>query len=59
MCVALRVHISPDTKVILDQLGGYKLVERGPITMKVRCHVPINHSIIACVIYCKNPGTCM
>jgi hypothetical protein len=36
---ALRVHISPDTKVILDQLGGYKLVERGPITMKVGRHM--------------------
>ena len=32
---ALRVHVSPDTKKILDTLGGYRLVERGPITMKV------------------------
>jgi hypothetical protein len=33
--VALRIHISPDTAKLLDVLGGYNLIERGPITIKV------------------------
>jgi len=32
--LALRVHVSPECKEVLDQLGGYKLVERGPVDMK-------------------------
>jgi len=32
--LALRVHVSPECKEVLDQLGGYNLVERGPVTMK-------------------------
>lgn len=31
---ALRVHISPATKGILDQLGGYNTVERGEVFLK-------------------------
>ena len=34
--LALRVHVSPETKELLDLLGGYHLVERGPVQMKVR-----------------------
>ena len=33
--LALRIHVSPECKEVLDQLGGYHLVERGPVTMKV------------------------
>ena len=33
--LALRVHVSPECKTILDELGSYALVERGPVTMKV------------------------
>eukprot|EP00795_Rhopilema_esculentum_P006236 gene6236-11647_t len=32
--LALRVHVSPECKTILDELGSYALVERGPVTMK-------------------------
>ena len=32
--LALRVHVSPECKVILDELGGYHLQERGPVQMK-------------------------
>ena len=37
--LALRVHVSPECKEVLDQLGGYNLVERGPVTMKVFIHI--------------------
>ena len=37
--LALRVHVSPECKEVLDQLGGYNLVERGPVTMKVFAHL--------------------
>lgn len=33
--VALKIHVSPECKYALDDLGGYALVERGPVTMKV------------------------
>lgn len=36
--LALRIHVSPSTKQILDDLSGYKLIERGPIGMKVYYH---------------------
>ena len=32
--LALRVHVSPECKALLDQLGGYKLIDRGPTNMK-------------------------
>ncbi|XP_066919566.1 atrial natriuretic peptide receptor 2-like isoform X4 [Clytia hemisphaerica] len=32
--LALRVHISPECKELLDQLGGYQLIDRGPTNMK-------------------------
>ena len=35
---ALRIHLSPECKAALDLLGGFHLEERGPVTMKVRCH---------------------
>ena len=38
LLLALRIHISPDTKSTLDELGGYTLEERGEITMKV-CYI--------------------
>ena len=33
--LALRIHVSPYCKEVLDDLGGYQLKERGPVTMKV------------------------
>ena len=33
--LALRVHVSPECKQVLDQLGGFLLEERGPVAMKV------------------------
>ena len=32
---ALRVHVSPECKSVLDEIGGYKTEERGNVTMKV------------------------
>ena len=32
--LALRVHVSPECKTILDELPGYHLEERGPVQMK-------------------------
>ena len=32
--LALRVHVSPECKIILDELGSYHLQERGPVQMK-------------------------
>ncbi|EDO36182.1 predicted protein [Nematostella vectensis] len=32
--LALRIHVSPECKEVLDRLGGYHLDERGPVTMK-------------------------
>lgn len=32
--LALRIHVSPNCKEVLDDLGGYHLKERGPVTMK-------------------------
>ena len=32
--LALRVHVSPECKGLLDQIGGYKLIDRGPTSMK-------------------------
>ena len=37
--LALRIHVSPECKKLLDQLCGYQLVERGPVTMKVYCQI--------------------
>ena len=34
--LALRIHVSPECKEVLDELGGYCLDERGPVAMKVR-----------------------
>ena len=33
--LALRIHVSPQCKSYLDELGGYHLKERGPVEMKV------------------------
>ena len=32
--LALRVHVSPECKAILDELKLYKLIDRGPVKMK-------------------------
>ena len=32
--LALRVHVSPECKEILDELKLYKLMDRGPVKMK-------------------------
>lgn len=32
--LALRVHVSPECKTMLDELGGYQLIDRGPTNMK-------------------------
>lgn len=34
--LALRIHVSEFAKKALDELGGYKLEERGLVEMKVR-----------------------
>ncbi|XP_041372057.1 atrial natriuretic peptide receptor 1-like [Gigantopelta aegis] len=31
---ALRIHVSPECKLLLDELGGYHLIERGETVMK-------------------------
>ena len=31
---ALRIHVSPESKQLLDQLGGFHLEERGEVTLK-------------------------
>lgn len=33
---ALKIHCSGECKSLLDKLGGYELVERGLVPMKVR-----------------------
>ena len=33
--LALRIHVSPECKEVLDLLSGYHLEERGPVPMKV------------------------
>ncbi|XP_068741213.1 atrial natriuretic peptide receptor 1-like isoform X3 [Montipora capricornis] len=32
--LALRIHVSPQCKAMLDVLGGFHLTERGPVTLK-------------------------
>jgi len=32
--LALRVHVSPECKALLDKIGGYKLIDRGLTAMK-------------------------
>ncbi|XP_070550787.1 atrial natriuretic peptide receptor 1-like [Ptychodera flava] len=32
--LALRIHVSPECKRILDEVGGFHLEERGPVTLK-------------------------
>ncbi|XP_006822860.1 atrial natriuretic peptide receptor 1-like, partial [Saccoglossus kowalevskii] len=32
--LALRIHVSPECKTILDGIGGYHMTERGPVTLK-------------------------
>lgn len=34
LSTALKIHCSGETKVLLDQLGGFKIVERGLVSMK-------------------------
>ena len=33
--LALRIHVSPECKRVLDIIQGYNLIERGPVEMKV------------------------
>ena len=35
LILALRIHVSPDCRNVLSQLGGYQLFERGLVAMKV------------------------
>lgn len=35
LSTALRIHVSPECKAVLDTLGGFYLEERGPVTLKV------------------------
>ena len=32
---ALRIHVSPECRDMLEDLGGYNLESRGEVTMKV------------------------
>lgn len=34
LITAFRIHVSPTTKEILDELGGYQLVLRGKVELK-------------------------
>ena len=34
--LALRIHVSPDTKKVLEEFGTFDLELRGPVEMKVR-----------------------
>ena len=43
---ALRVHVSPECKEVLDRLGGYVLQERGFVEMKVSERLSILHDQI-------------
>jgi hypothetical protein len=36
-CLALRIHVSPYTKEILDTFGTFELELRGEIELKVFC----------------------
>ncbi|BHF60568.1 Retinal guanylyl cyclase 1 [Sparganum proliferum] len=36
---ALRIHVSPSTKAILDELTGYQLKSRGKVNLKGKGHV--------------------
>jgi len=35
LSLALQIHVSPFTKDILDKIGGYHLLHRGAVAMKV------------------------
>lgn len=39
--LALRIHVSPDTKEILDTFATFELELRGPVEMKVRHALPV------------------
>ena len=43
---ALRIHVSPECKEVLDRLGGYVLQERGFVEMKVSERLSILHDQI-------------
>lgn len=59
--VALRIHVSEICRDILEKLGGFHLVYRGQITMKVcLCsffashsftYPPFTLSVLKCLIY--------
>ena len=34
--VALKIHISPDAKTFLENLGGYHIQTRGEVFLKVK-----------------------
>lgn len=34
--IALKIHVSPQTKVELDKFGTFELELRGPVEMKVK-----------------------
>ena len=38
---ALKIHISSDTKSLLDHLGGYHIQERGEVFLKVHVDVAV------------------
>ena len=41
---ALRIHVSPECRNVLLQLGGYHLIERGPVSMKVYIYIYISEN---------------
>ena len=32
---ALRIHVSPECRELLEEIGSFHLEERGPVSMKV------------------------
>ena len=48
---ALRIHVSPECKAVLDKLGGFHLEERGPVTLKVSLDFSFFSPQTACCLF--------
>ncbi|XP_038056003.1 uncharacterized protein LOC119727994 [Patiria miniata] len=52
---ALKIHVSPECRQVLEELGGYNLVERGLIAMKVWQLFSLHRSFLR-VVQLAHPG---
>lgn len=43
---AFKIHCSRQTKLLLETLGGYNTIERGPVSIKVCSDCSVNSSNI-------------